>query len=116
MDNLTSTFDPIQYKINTKINWNTVASLYHKNWASTYTGPFKSTIQIVKDADINPNDVVLDLACGTGAVLNEIVRLMSNNFDVYRNGKGILIGVDISRSALSIAKSSISHSSVKSQY
>lgn len=116
MDNSTSnsTFDPIQYKINTKVNWNTVAPLYHKNWASTYTGPFKSTIELVKSADINPNDIVLDLACGTGAVLNEVVRCIGNNIDVFRSSKGILIGVDISRSALSIAKSSISPYFVKS--
>ncbi|MBA3751068.1 MAG: hypothetical protein H0X03_09310 [Nitrosopumilus sp.] len=43
-----STFDPIQYKIDTKTNWNIVAPLYHTNWASTHTGPFKSTIDLVK--------------------------------------------------------------------
>jgi ubiquinone/menaquinone biosynthesis C-methylase UbiE len=101
-----SIFDPIQYKINTKINWNTVAPLYHKNWASTYIGPFKATLELIKFADINPNDTVLDLACGTGAVLYEAARHMNNKLNRYRSKKGILIGVDISRSALSIAKQS----------
>jgi ubiquinone/menaquinone biosynthesis C-methylase UbiE len=99
-----SAFDPIQYKINTKINWDTVAPLYHKNWASTYTGPFKATIELIKFADINPNDTVLDLACGTGAVSKEAARHINNKLDNCRNNKGILIGVDISRSALSLAK------------
>ncbi len=115
---MTSTsFDPIQYKINTKINWNTVAPIYHKDWASTNTGPFKSTNELVKAADINPIDLVLDLACGTGAVSNEVVKLMSNNnsWD-YTSNKGILIGIDISRVALSIANSYISSSFPKSLF
>ncbi|MDQ3084220.1 MAG: hypothetical protein M3Q77_05320, partial [Thermoproteota archaeon] len=78
---LTSTpnFDPIQYKNNTRLNWNTVAPKYHADWANTYTGPFKSTIELVKFAEINQNDIVLDLACGTGAVLNEVVKQMYDN-------------------------------------
>ncbi len=111
-----STFDPIQYKINTKINWNTVALLYHKNWASSYTGPFKSTKELIKLVEINPNDIVLDLACGTGAVLNEAAKHIHNKLDIKRSRKGILIGVDISRSALSIAKLSIVPYFVKSLF
>jgi ubiquinone/menaquinone biosynthesis C-methylase UbiE len=104
-----SAFDPVQHKINTKTNWNAIASIYHRNWASTDTGPFKSTKKLVESSLINPNDIVLDLACGTGAVSNEIVKAMGKNMRV-NNGtadvgvKGILIGVDISRTALSIAK------------
>ena len=113
MDNPNSTtplaFDPIQHKINTKTNWNAVASTYHKNWASTDTGPFKSTKKLVKTAQINPNDIVLDLACGTGAVSNEIVKAMGKTMGVNNGSgdvgiKGLVIGVDISRKALSIAK------------
>ena len=104
-----SVFDPIQHKINTKTNWNTVASTYHKNWASTDTGPFKSTKKLVESAQINPSDIVLDLACGTGAVSNEIVKTMGKAMgDIKCVGnirvKGLVIGVDISRTALSIAK------------
>jgi cyclopropane fatty-acyl-phospholipid synthase-like methyltransferase len=79
---LTSTphnFDPIQYKDNTRLNWNTVALKYHEDWASTYTGPFKSTIELAKLAEINQNDMVLDLACGTGAVANEVIKQIYNN-------------------------------------
>ena len=104
-----SAFDPVQHKINTKTNWNAVASTYHKNWASTDTGPFKSTKKLVESAQINPNDIVLDLACGTGAVSNEIVKAMGKTMGVNKRVgnigvKGLVIGVDISRTALSIAK------------
>ena len=79
-------FDPIQYKNNTRLNWNTVAPKYHEDWACTYTGPFKSTIELVKLAQINQNDVVLDLACGTGAVTNEVIkRIYDNHQDNHIN-------------------------------
>ncbi len=112
--NPTLTFDPIQYKINNKTNWNTIAPLYHKDWASTHTGPFKSTIELAKLADINPNDTVLDLACGTGAVSKEVVKAMGNNNSPRKSiRKGMLIGIDISRSALSIAKATTAPHSAK---
>lgn len=105
-----STFDPVQHKLNTKTNWNAVAATYHENWASTDTGPFKSTKKLVESAQINPNDIVLDLACGTGAVSNETVKAMGKTMGVNKcvgdvGVKGLIIGVDISRTALSIAKS-----------
>ena len=93
-------FDPIQYKNNTRLNWNTVAPKYHENWARTYTGPFKSTIELVKLAQINQNDVVLDLACGTGAVANEVIkRIYDNRQDDHINNGAVLVGTDISRVA-----------------
>lgn len=120
MDNrsLTSNpnFDPIQYKNNTRLNWNTVAPKYHADWASTYTGPFKSTIELVKFAEIDQNDIVLDLACGTGAVLNEVVKQLydSSSGDRISDRAALVVGIDISRVALLIAKSSIYHRIPKS--
>ena len=93
---MNSVFDPIEYKINTRINWNAVAPQYHNDWAGRDTGPFKSTKELVKAAEIKPNDCVLDLACGTGAVSKEISHHLGN--------VGKLVGIDISRVALSIAK------------
>ena len=55
-------FDPVQYKITTKANWNTVAPEYHYNWANDKVGPFKSTTELVRLADIQPDDKVLDIA------------------------------------------------------
>lgn len=100
-------FDPIQYKINTKINWNTVASLYHKNWTSIFSGPFKSTTELVKSTNVNPNDTIFDIVYGTIEISNEIIRFTGKNKCVYMNSKGVLIVADISRSALLIDKSSM---------
>jgi len=94
------TFDPIQYKITTKANWNTVAPDYHYNWADQKVGPFKSTTELVKAANIKPDDKVLDVACGTGVVSKEISKFLGP--------KGFLVGIDLSRTALNIARGSIS--------
>jgi ubiquinone/menaquinone biosynthesis C-methylase UbiE len=93
---MVSLFDPTEYKINSKANWNVVAPDYHYNWANKHEGPFKSTAKVVSLAEINPSDKVLDLACGTGAVSTEIFRRLDKT--------GLLVGIDMSRTALSIAK------------
>jgi len=93
-------FDPTQYKITSKANWNTVAHEYHYNWADQQVGPFKSTAEIVRLAKIKPDDKVLDVACGTGVVSKEISQFLGP--------QGLLVGIDLSRTALSIAKKSIS--------
>jgi ubiquinone/menaquinone biosynthesis C-methylase UbiE len=92
-------FDPTQYKITSKTNWNTVAHEYHYNWADQQVGPFKSTAEIVKLAKIKPDDKVLDVACGTGVVSKEISQVLGP--------QGLLVGIDLSRTALGIAKKSI---------
>lgn len=92
-------FDPIQYKFKTRTNWNTVAHQYHVKWASNHTGPFRSTLEITKIADIKSNDIVLDLGCGTGAVSKKILEKLGK--------EGKLIAIDISREALNIAKKEI---------
>ena len=89
-------FDPVQYKITTKANWNTVASEYHYNWADQKVGPFKSTTELVKITEIKPDDKVLDVACGTGVVSKEISQFLGR--------KGLLVGIDLSRTGLEIAK------------
>jgi ubiquinone/menaquinone biosynthesis C-methylase UbiE len=92
-------FDPTQYKITTRENWDTVAHDYHYNWADQKVGPFKSTTEIVKIANIQHDDKVLDVACGTGVVSKEISQFLGP--------KGFLVGIDLSRIALGIAKRSI---------
>jgi ubiquinone/menaquinone biosynthesis C-methylase UbiE len=101
---MSSTFNPIEYKINTRTNWDTIASQYHNNWANSDVGPFKSTKELVKAAEIKPADSVLDVACGTGVVSKEISHLLGN--------LGTLVGIDISRVALGIAKKSIQFKNV----
>jgi ubiquinone/menaquinone biosynthesis C-methylase UbiE len=87
-------FDPVQYKINTRLNWNNVAPNYHKDWINRGIGPFKSTTKLVKAAETSTDDIVLNVGCGTGVVSKEISHYLSNS--------GIIIGIDISRVALSI--------------
>lgn len=89
-------FDPIQYKLKTRTNWNTVAHKYHISWASNDIGPFRSTVEITKIADIKSNDIVLELGCGTGAVSKKILEKLGK--------QGRLIAIDLSRRALNIAK------------
>lgn len=96
------TFDPIKYKMTAISNWNTVAHSYHDDWASEDIGPFKSTQKIVSLASINPNDKVLDIACGTGVVSKRISKKLGK--------KGLLIGCDIAYYTLKIAKEEILYS------
>ncbi|MEW6605073.1 MAG: methyltransferase domain-containing protein [Thermoproteota archaeon] len=92
-------YDPVKYKISSIQNWNAVARDYHDDWAGKGRGPFKSTAKLVEAADITPSDTVLDVACGTGAVSMSAVRLLGQS--------GMLVGIDFSRGALEIARSSV---------
>ena len=94
-------FDPVQYKVNTKANWNIVAPTYHEGWASSHVGPFKSTKELVKLAQIKPDDKVLDVGCGTGIVSKEVSLQLGDD--------GLLVGIDLSRTALMIAKKFITY-------
>ena len=92
-------YDPVRYKISSIHNWNAVAQGYHSEWASKNRGPFKSTAELVKAADIKPSHHVLDLACGTGAVSMQAARMLGP--------AGMLVGIDFSRVALEIARASV---------
>lgn len=99
MTAMAARYDPVKYKISSMQNWNTVAPGYHSDWASKDRGPFRSTIELVKDADIRPADSVLDVACGTGAMSMQVARQLGPS--------GMLVGIDFSRGALTIARSSV---------
>lgn len=77
--------------------WNEVAPRYHKRWASTSSGPFQSTKELVKFARIKKGDVVLDVASGTGVVTKEISSKISSS--------GFVVGIDASKKAIDIARS-----------
>lgn len=98
-----SNFDPTEYKLNSKSNWNAMAPQYHHNWANSHIGPFKSTMEVVRAAQISPGDKVLDIACGTGAISKQVLD--------HLGIEGLLVGVDLSRTALSIAKKSLNSAS-----
>jgi ubiquinone/menaquinone biosynthesis C-methylase UbiE len=92
-------YDPVKYKISLIQNWNTAAPGYHSDWASKDSGPFRSTAELVKAAEIQPEHKVLDVACGTGAVSMQAARLLEPS--------GMLVGIDFSKDALEIARSSV---------
>ena len=97
-------FDPITYKLKIISNWNTIANKYHNNWVQNDIGPFGATEKLIHIANIQQSDFILDLGCGTGTVTKKIAK------KVGKTGK--LIGIDISRKALSIAKSETKDSNV----
>lgn len=85
-----------EYKKRNLAIWNEIAPRYHKRWASVNDGPFQSTQKLVKLMKIKKNDRVLDLACGTGVVTQNISNKLG--------GSGFVIGGDTSLTAIKIAK------------
>lgn len=90
-------YDPVKYKQTFRDNWNLVAPSYHSGWAGAGKGPFRSTRDLVRAADIKKDDFVLDLACGTGAVSKEVSRFVGPT--------GRVVGIDFARGPLGIARS-----------
>lgn len=76
-------------------SWDEMAPRYHRRWAGARTGPFQSTARLVRDAGIRRGDSVLDVACGTGAVVREIAKKVGKT--------GSIVGIDASAGALRIA-------------
>lgn len=90
-------YDPVKYKQTFRDNWNNVAPSYHTGWAGAGRGPFRSTKELAKAANIKKDDFVLDLACGTGAVAKEASRFLGP--------EGLLVGIDFAKGPLAIARS-----------
>jgi len=89
-------FNPIEYKKRSITIWNEVAPRYHKRWAKNDVGPFSSTSQLIKLANIKKGNKVFDLACGTGVVTKKISSKVGS--------KGKVVGADTSLTAIKIAK------------
>ena len=85
-----------KYKQRNMKIWNEVAPRYHKRWASVNKGPFQSTKKLIELIKINKNNLVLDVACGTGVVTKQIEKRISKS--------GYVIGIDTSTTAIKIAK------------
>ena len=85
-----------EYKQRNMKIWNEIAPRYHKRWASVNKGPFQSTKKLIELVKINKNNLVLDVACGTGVVTKQIQKKVGN--------AGHVIGVDTSTTAIKIAK------------
>lgn len=87
----------LEYKKRNMKIWNEIAPRYHRRWVDTGRGPFQSTKKLVSSVGIKKSDSVLDVACGTGAVIREIQKKAKK-----RTGR--VIGVDTSSTAIKIAK------------
>ena len=85
-----------EYKRRNISIWNEVAPRYHKRWASVSQGPFASTSKLVQLLNIQKDDSVFDLACGTGVVTKKISEKIGKS--------GFVIGGDTSVTAIKIAK------------
>ena len=85
-----------KYKQRNMKIWNEVAPRYHKRWASVNKGPFQSTKKLIELIKIVKNNIVLDVACGTGVVTKQIQKKVGKS--------GYVIGIDTSTTAIKIAK------------
>lgn len=86
----------LEYKKRNMKIWNEIAPRYHRRWAGVGRGPFQSTKKLVNSVGIKKDDSVLDVACGTGAVIREIQGRI--------RGTGRVIGIDTSSTAIKIVK------------
>ncbi len=93
---LKTSFDSTIYKKRNIGIWNEIAPRYHKRWASAKKGPFQSTKEVLKITKPKKDSKILDLGCGTGAIINDLSSKIGT--------KGLIIGIDSSITAIKIAK------------
>ena len=97
----TKKFTYLEYKKRLIKTWDEIAPRYHERWAKNNIGPFRSSSELVKLANIRTGYTVLDLACGTGAITKRITTMVGST--------GKVVGVDSSISAIKIAKKENNH-------
>ncbi len=85
-----------EYKRQNIRTWNEIAPRYHRRWAGTSTGPWRSSDKLVQLSGIKKDDMVLDVACGTGVVTGKIGDRVGDG--------GLVVGIDASTAAIRIAK------------
>lgn len=93
---LKTSFDSVAYKKRNIGIWNEIAPRYHKRWAGTKKGPFQSTRELLKIIKPKKDSKILDLGCGTGAIINDLSSKINSN--------GLVVGIDSSITAIKIAK------------
>ena len=76
--------------------WNEIAPRYHRRVKAGGPGPFESTGKMLSMSGISKGWRVLDVACGTGAVAQQLLQRTGNG--------GLVVGIDASHTALLLAK------------
>lgn len=84
--------------------WNEIAPRYHKNWIKISKGPFKISSKIINILRIEKESKILDVGCGTGALVKNLISKI--------NSKGVIIGIDSSNTAISIARKYVTQKNV----
>lgn len=72
--------------------YNVKANKYDKTFDGKFTASFKKLL--IEKMEIQKNDKVLDVGCGTGILLNQLLKLY--DFEAY--------GIDISENMIKVAK------------
>src|SRR5574341_96979 len=91
-----SEFDPAQYKISQRKNWDSVASGWQKWWRTFEKGAQKVSDKLVELAEIGPGQKVLDIATGIGEPAITAARTVGI--------KGHVTATDISPEMLAIGR------------
>jgi len=85
-----------EYKIQNIRIWNEIAPRYHRRWAGTETGPWRSSEKMIDLTGIKEGHRVLDVGCGTGALTGKIGCAVGSS--------GFVVGLDTSTAAIRIAR------------
>jgi ubiquinone/menaquinone biosynthesis C-methylase UbiE/rhodanese-related sulfurtransferase len=85
-------FNAKKFKQKQRVAWNALADVYDQSFA---TLAYPATMQMILEAKLQPGDVVLDLASGTGADAFTASPLIGDT--------GKIIGIDIAERMVSVA-------------
>lgn len=89
--------------INFKSLWNKSGDIYH-DYALNFPQYIKTNEKLVEFADIQGNQIIVDLACGTGLTTKEILRKNPNVNKIF--------AIDFSKNMINVAKNYINSNKV----
>lgn len=64
-----------EYKLESLMHWNEFAHIYHKSFGLSRTGPFNSINELLRLANVRGDEIILDIASGSGAVAREVAKV-----------------------------------------
>lgn len=93
---MTSTFDPNQFKMGQRQNWNSVAEGWKQWWDAFEKGAQRLSNRLIELAKIKSGQRVLDIATGIGEPAVSVAKIVGTT--------GHVLATDISEQMLEIAK------------